>query len=137
MDTPTIATLPPFIPRKPMKYKPRGPAAPPQTLRLVSASYDETVPVLTLIFDRAIDASGFAASQVSVSDGSFNMSRYRGTGEATVDGPTRISVALERLGDAPLAPTTLSATALTMLRAVDGDRGTWAGVSELGLPYDG
>jgi hypothetical protein len=93
--------------------------------------------VLTLVFDRAIDASGIAASQVSVNDGSFNMSRYRGTGEATVDGPTRISVALERLGDAPLAPTTLSATAQTMLRAVDGDRGTWAGVSELGLPYDG
>lgn len=138
MDTPTtIPTLPSFIPRKPIKYKPRGPVAPPQTLLLVSASYDETALVLTLAFDRAIDASGFAASQVSVNDGSFNMGCYRGAGEATVLSPTTIQVALVRIWDTPSAPTTLSATALTLLRAVDGDRGTWAGTSDLGLPYDG
>jgi hypothetical protein len=109
--------------------------APPQTLVLVSANYDETVPVLTLVFDRAIDASAFVPGQVIVSDGSINMSVYGGVGPATMDAPTRITVPLARLGDAPLAPTTLSATASTGLRAVD-DGGTWAGVSDVGLPYD-
>jgi hypothetical protein len=114
----------------------KPPAAPPQTLVLVSANYDETVPVLTLIFDRAIDASAFVAAQIVVSDGSFNSARYAGVGPATVEGPTRISVALEFLASAPPAPVTLTATALTGLTAVD-DGGTWAGVSELGLPFDG
>lgn len=109
--------------------------APPQTLVLVSANYDETVPVLSLLFDRAIDASAFVASQVIVNDGSSNMGLYTGVGPAMVDGPTRINVALVRLGSLPLAPTTLDATALTGIVAVD-DRGTWAGITGVGLPYD-
>ena len=137
---PTTTTTPTFSfqPRKVPQRRPRAhaPQTPPQTLVLVSANYDETVPVLTLIFDRAIDATAFVASQVSVSDGSFNMGVYGGVGPATMDAPTRITVPLVRLSDTPLAPTTLSASALTGLRAVD-DGGTWAGVSGLGLPYDG
>ena len=112
------------------------PIKPRQTLVLVSANYDETVPLLSLVFDRAIDASLFVAAQVMVSDGSFNMSVYGGVGPAIVEAPERISVALVRLSDAPLAPTTLTASALTGIVAVD-DGGTWAGVSELGLPFDG
>jgi hypothetical protein len=135
-QTPTFPTLPPFIPRKPIKYKPRVRPVPLETLNLVSAAYDESVPVLTLVFDRAIDASGFASSQVSVNDGSFNMGLYGGTGEAIIVSPTTIQVALVRLSDAPAAPVTLSATVLTLLRAVD-DGGTWAGVAGVGLPYDG
>ena len=104
-------------------------------LTLVSANYDETVPLLSLVFDRAIDASGFVASQVMVNDGSINMSLYGGVGPAIIEAPERISVALQVLATAPLAPTTLSATALSGLVAVD-DRGTWAGVSDVGLPYD-
>jgi hypothetical protein len=132
--------LPTFIfqPRKVPHRRPRTPtpSAPPATLVLVSANYDETVPVLTLIFDRAIDASRFVAGQVIVNDGSLNMGVYGGVGPATVDARTRISVALTRLADAPLAPATLTATALTGLTAVD-DGGTWAGVSDVGLPFDG
>jgi hypothetical protein len=103
---------------------------------LVSANYDETVPILSLVFDREIDASGFVASQVVVHDGSINMGVYGGVGPAIIEAPSRFSVALTRLADAPLAPTTLSATALTGLVAVD-DGGTWAGVSDVGLPFDG
>ena len=137
-QSPTIVPFPTFIPRKPNKYKPRVWAAPPQTLNLVSAAYDETGLTLTLVFDRALDAMvGFAASQVSVNDGSFNMGLYRGTGEGTFVSPTTIQVALVRTSDAAEAPVTLSATALTLVRAADGDRGTWAGATDLGLPYDG
>jgi hypothetical protein len=93
-------------------------------------------PGLTLVFDRAINASAFVASQVVVSDGSINNAVYAGVVPATVEGPTRISVALAFLAAAPSAPVTLTATALTGLVAAD-DGGTWAGVSELGLPFDG
>ena len=127
-----------FQPRKPPRHRPRTPApsAPPQTLVLVSASYDENVPVLFLTFDRAIDASGFVAAQVIVNDGSFDSGVYGGVGPAGILSPTQISVALELLEAAPPAPVTMTASALTGLAAVD-DGGTWAGVSELGLPFDG
>jgi hypothetical protein len=128
-----MVIIPPIPVRRVRKTTPPAPA---QTLVLVSANYDETVPLLSLVFDRAIDASLFVAAQVIVSDGSFNMSVYGGVGPAIVEAPERISVALVRLSDAPLAPTTLTASALTGLTAVD-DGGTWAGVSELGLPFDG
>jgi hypothetical protein len=103
---------------------------------LISASYDENVPMLTLTFDRAIDASAFVAAQVVVNDGSFDNGVYGGVGPAIVDSPTTIGVALEFLASTPPAPVTLNATALTGLRAVD-DGGTWAGVSDVGLPFDG
>ena len=128
-----MVIIPPIPARRVRKTTPPAPA---QTLVLVSANYDETVPILSLVFDRAIDASGFVASQVIVTDGSFNMSVYGGVGPAIVEAPSRISVALQFLATAPLAPTTLSATASTGLVAVD-DGGTWAGVSDVGLPFDG
>jgi hypothetical protein len=65
--------IPPIPARRVRKTTPPAPAA---TLVLVSANYDETVPLLSLVFDRAIDASLFVAAQVIVSDGSFNMSVY-------------------------------------------------------------
>ena len=126
----------------PSKYKHRGHPVrrgqelPLQTLVLVSASYDEIGLTLFLTFDRAVDASGLVAAQLTVDDGSINSSIYGGVGAATVISPTQISIALVRLGDAPLAPVTLTATALTGIVAVD-DGGSWAGVTDLGLPYDG
>jgi hypothetical protein len=142
-DFPMIPTpsAPPaftFQPRKPFQRRPRvqAPTAPPQTLVLVSASYDESVPAVFLTFDRAVDASAFVASQIIVNDGSIAPGIWGGVGAAGILGPTQIAVSLERLGDAPLGPVTLTATALTGLTAVD-DGGTWAGVSELGLPFDG
>jgi hypothetical protein len=127
-----------FQPRKVSHRRPRTqtPPAPSQTLVLVSASYDESVPALFLTFDRAIDASAFVAAQVIVNDGSIAPGIWGGVGPAGILGPTQIAISLERLGDAPLAPVTLTATALTGLVAVD-DGGTWAGVSDVGLPFDG
>jgi hypothetical protein len=69
-----------FQPRKPYQRRPRAAeqvaAAPPQTLVLVSASYDENVPMVFLTFDRAVDASLFVARQVIVNDGSFDSGVY-------------------------------------------------------------
>ena len=118
------------------KRKQSSPPTPPQTLVLVSAIYDENEPVLFLTFDRAVDASGFVAGQVIVNDGSFDSGVYGGVGPAGILSPTQISVALELLEAAPPGPVMLSATASTGLVAVD-DGGTWAGVSDVGLPFDG
>src|SRR5260221_11387046 len=123
----------------PAKRKGRGrpaEAAPLQTLVLVSASYDESVPAVFLTFDRAVDAGGFVAAQVIVNDGSIAPGIWGGVGLAGILSPVQIAVTLERLGDAPVGPVMLSATALTGLVAVD-DGGTWAGVSDVGLPFDG
>jgi hypothetical protein len=121
--------------RKP-RAKPTPPPAPPQTLVLVSASYDESVPAVFLTFDRAVDAAAFVAAQVIVNDGSIAPGIWGGVGPAGILAPTQIAVSLERLGDAPVGPVMLSATASTGLTAVD-DGGTWAGVSGVGLPFDG
>jgi hypothetical protein len=106
------------------------------SLTLVSASYDESVPAVFLTFDRAVDVSAFVASQVIVNDGSIAPGIWGGVGPAGILSPVQIAVGLERLGDAPVGPVTLSATALTGLVAVD-DGGTWAGVTDVGLPFDG
>jgi hypothetical protein len=110
--------------------------APLQTLVLVSASYDENVPMVFLTFDRPVNALAMAVGAVTVNDGSINSGIYGGVGAPGVESPTVISVVLEYLADAPVGPVTLSATALSGIVAVD-DGGTWAGVSELGLPFDG
>jgi hypothetical protein len=110
--------------------------APPQTLVLVSASYDDTIPMVFLTFDRAVDASALVVSAVTVKDGSIAPGLYGGDGPPGIESPTVISIVLARLGDTPAGPVTLSATALTGLVAVD-DGGTWAGVSDVGLPFDG
>jgi hypothetical protein len=123
----------------PAKRKGRGrstEATPLATLLLISASYDESVPAVFLTFDRAVDASAFVAGQVIVDDGSIAPGLWGGVGAAGILGPTQIAVALERLGDAPVGPVTLTATALTGITAVD-DGGTWAGVTDVGLPFDG
>ena len=125
-----------FQPRKVPHRRPRTPAptAPPQTLVLVSASYDESVPAVFLTFDRAVDAAAFVAAQVIVNDGSIAPGIWGGVGPAGILSPVQIAVGLQRLGDAPLGPVMLSATASTGLVAVDG--GTWAGVTDVGLPFD-
>ena len=127
-----MVIIPPIPARRARKTTP---PAPKQTLVLVSASYDDTIPMVFLTFDRAVDASVFVVGAVSVNDGSIAPGLYVGAGVPGIESPTVISVVLERLGDTPAGPVTLSATALTGIVAVD-DGGTWAGVSDVGLPYD-
>ena len=109
---------------------------PPQTLVLMSAYYDENEAILTLAFDRAVDASGLAAAQITVTDGSFNSHTYAGSGPAAIVSPTTIQITLAITGAAAAGPVTMDASAASGIVAVD-DGGTWAGVSELGLPFDG
>jgi hypothetical protein len=106
----------------------------PAALMLVAASFDTVGVTALLTFDRAVDASGFVADQVTVIDGVTNASKYGGVGAATVISPTTIRVALDWIDDGPLGAVTLTATGLTGIVAVD-DGGTWAGVTDLVLPF--
>src|SRR5258706_281902 len=112
-------------------------AAPPRTLTLVSAWYDQDAGTVTLAFERAIDAAAFVGTAVALADGVFSGGTFEGAaGPPAVLNPTTIVVSLEEVGPAPLPSVTVSASASTGIVAVD-DGGTWAGVSQLGLPFDG
>ena len=104
-------------------------------LTLVAAEYiamDGTF--LRLTFDRAVDVAGMVGSQITVDDAINLGERFAATGAVTVESPTRVLVVLDLIGDSTGSGTTLDAGAGNGIVAAD-DGGTWAGVSELGLPY--
>jgi hypothetical protein len=138
MDTPPT-TLPPFIPRKPIRYRPRSASAltappPPVALTLVAATYS-TGAWVRLTFDRAVDIAAIDVAAITVNDDPSDEA-YIGTGVATLFTPETVQVPLVISHGASGPGTQLTATADTGIVAGD-DGGTWAGVSELGLPFDG
>jgi hypothetical protein len=139
MDTTPLIPFPPFIPRKPIRYRqrPAGPkeqVAPPAALTLVSATYDIETESVTLAFDRAVDASAYDPAAITVQDGLYAGGLFVGSDPATVINPTTIQVFLEQIGSPTVSDVELSATAGTGIVAAD-DGGTWGGVTALVLPY--
>jgi hypothetical protein len=138
MDTP-IQTLPPFIPRKPIKYKPRVPAPvvvapPPQALVLVAASFDPDGPEVYLTFDRAIDIAGLIVGAFAVADGPDGH-RLVGFESPFLIAPNQVQVLMHTVDSASGPDVLLSVEAANGIVAAD-DGGTWAGVSELSLPFE-
>jgi hypothetical protein len=131
-----INTPPPF--RKSRRLAKRKPPSAPPTpvaLTLVSAEFiaiDGTF--LRMTFDRAIDIAAMDGSAVVVDDTVNLGQRFVATGAATLESPTTVHVVLVEDGDATGTGTTLTAAADNGIVAVD-DGGTWAGVTDLVLPY--
>jgi hypothetical protein len=113
---------------------PQRPAVVPVALVLVGASYDYTGPTLTLVFDRAIDIDALSGSAIGVEDAQENFFRYTGDGGAELLGPATVRITLIPFDDAGGTGVRLTASGLSGIVAVD-DGGTWAGVSELALPF--
>ena|SRR5690242_4642053 len=140
MDTTLPTPFPPFIPRKPIRYRQRPAGAkeqvtpPPLALTLVSATYDTDDFSVALVFDRAVDASGLNAAAITVDDGVYAAGSFVGSGPATVVNPTTIKVFLEEVGGPTVPDVELTATGASGIVAVD-DGGTWAGVTGLVLPF--
>ena len=109
-------------------------AAAPVALTLVGAELvigDDDVS-LRLTFDRAVNAAGMDASQITAEDTGGTGWSYVGTGAGSVEGDAVI-VPLAQNGSAS-GPERMSATAMTGIVAAD-DGGTWSGVTDLGLPF--
>ena len=117
--------------------RPRTKAA-PAALTLVAAVYDGPAATVTLTFDRAIDVATIHVAAVEVSDWSYWGAVMRGdpAGTTALVGPDAVRVPLVQIGDATHGGVTLTATAGNGIVAAD-DGGTWAGVSELPLPFAG
>ena len=104
----------------------------PAALTLVAADYLSGSWV-RLTFDRAVDASGLVADQITFVDQPAD-GIYQGTGAATMVGPTTVQVALTPIGMTGGPARLLTATAGTGIVA-DGDGAAWAGVTDLPLPF--
>ena len=132
----TPSTIVPSQRRVRRKRRAAAPSTPtpPAALTLVSATYDIETESVVLAFDRAVDASGYDPAAITVQDGEFAAGLFVGSGPAEVVNPTTIQVFLEQIGSPTVSDVELSATALTGIVATD-DGGTWAGVTNLVLPF--
>ena len=101
-------------------------------LKLVAATYTEGTSV-TLTFDRAVEVAGIDVAAITVADEAAGY-LFEGTGAATPLSETSVLVPLVDVEQSPVAGTLLTAGAGTGIVA-DDDGGTWAGVTDLALPY--
>ena len=127
-----------YLAKKPPRRRRRAGVSsqppPAVALTLVEASFDENAPAVRLIFDRAIDIASLDGAQIVVDAGNVTGSRYEATGAASLDGTDAVVIGLVVLGASITFSTLLTAGATTGIVAID-DGGTWAGVTDLGLPY--
>jgi hypothetical protein len=111
-------------------------AAPPTPAALVLAAavYDKDAPFVDLAFDRAIDIDAMDVTQVLVDDDTFTGSRLVGFETPVLVAATTVRVPLNPIDGAMHPDIHLTTTGGTGIVAVD-DGGTWAGVSDLALPF--
>jgi hypothetical protein len=118
--------------------KPRKapPAPPPAALTLVSATYDEIEGVVLLTFDRAVSIDAFVGgAAIVVRDGEMNLTAYQAAADgASLEAPAQVLIVLTPTGSASGGAVEMTASAANGIVAVD-DGGTWAGVTDLSLPF--
>ena len=101
---------------------------------MLSAAYDSGEPALWLVFDRAVNIAAINTAAFILEDAQFNNFRYDGGGGAELTGPETLKVLLVEVDNASGSGVKLSVAAGNGVVAVD-DGGTWAGVSDLALPF--
>jgi hypothetical protein len=114
--------------------RPSPPTPPPVALTLVEGSFatDDYVSV-RLTFDRAIDASGLVGTAITLGVQEFGY-LYNATGAVVMLDPNTIEITCVQIGGFEGEQSLLNATSATGIAAVD-DGGTWAGVTDLALPF--
>jgi hypothetical protein len=105
----------------------------PRGLTLVQAYYDSGN-FIELTFDRAIDAWSADGSQIVVDDGVNEFQRFAATGWVMMVDSVTVDMGLVAIGPPTGPHIRLTAGAQTGIVAID-DGGTWAGVTDLGLPF--
>jgi hypothetical protein len=132
--------LTPVAPLRPRKHPPQRyarlgpPPAPPVALTLVAAAIYPVGPRIRLQFDRAIEVGGRDGSQIIVDAGDITSLVYVATGPATLIDPATVEIELVETGPTEGIQMLLTATAATGIVAAD-DGGTWAGCTDLVLPF--
>ncbi len=129
-------TIPPAIfRRRPgRKKRPAQFSPPPAALVLVAATYAESTWV-QLTFDRPIDVAGLIGSAITVDDGDLTATRWEATGPSvTMIDPATVRIELVEFDPFAGVGILLDATGGSGIVAVD-DGGTWAGVSDVALPF--
>src|SRR5689334_15469423 len=111
----------------------QAPPTPPAPLTLVSAHYGAG-DWLRLQFDRNINIDDVDGSQIIVDDDAETGDRFDCTAGAELIGPATVQFSLNRIGSASESGEHLTASATSGIVAVN-DGGTWAGVSDLALPF--
>jgi hypothetical protein len=129
-----MVSIPPpkYRKRRRAKAKANQPTPPGAPLVLVSASW-EVGGSVTVTFDRAVDLSGVVPGALVVNDGPTGFT-YQGT--SVLDHPTPETAVVECSGVSEYEGpgVVLNVSAESGIVAVD-DGGTWAGVTDLELPY--
>lgn len=111
----------------------RRPVVSVPALTLMAAEYDGATTSLLLTFDRPIDISALVGDRIVVEDMVLNEARFR-VNSGVLETPVTLRAALGAFDLASEPGVHLTATAQTGIVAAD-DGGTWAGVSNVALPF--
>ena len=87
-----------------------------------------------LTFDRAINIAALDGTQITIDDAAISATLYDASGSALLLTPASVRMDVNAIGPSSGAGTTLNATAMTGIVAVD-DGGAWAGVADVELPF--
>lgn len=105
-------------------------------LTLAAATYAPSsfTPSVTLVFSRPINIAGLSIGAIHLDDGEFAGQLFIGTGVATLDNPTTVTIPLA--SDESSESTEVLLTAWTGNGIVAADNAEpWNGVNELVLPF--
>ena len=116
-----------------IKSKPNA-ARPAVPVVLTAAVYDSDELLLVLTFDRAVDVSGIVGAAILVDDQQHNDATFAATGAVEQVSEAVVQIGLELVGDSTGVGVHLDAAAGNGIVAVN-DGGTWAGASDLVLPF--
>src|SRR5688572_14932621 len=136
-DRPMLTPIPLTFPRR-RRHRPKTrttEVSPPPVTGpvLVSASWDVGTLLLTLTFDRAVNATGLQPDTVVVFDGSA-VTEYRNNGDVGQPTPESAEILVAEFGEFTGSGVAMTATEPTGIVAIDG--GTqWGGVTNLALPF--
>ena len=124
-----IRPIPSFLRRSRVN---RIPPMPPTALTLLAATYQSGA-WIELSFSYAIDISELDGAAIFVEDGPGGV-LWIAIGSATQTGSTSVRIGLVEFESASGSAITLTAPATTGIR-VYGGSGTWAGVTNVALPF--